>query len=70
MNLKKLVLSRMCYHSRDIIKLEDFDLDNILIDEKSHENVLIYDISCKNVIIVIKSALNIDKNHYYYIRYF
>ena len=30
-----------------IIKLEDFDFDNILIDEKSHENILIYDISYK-----------------------
>ena len=29
------------------IKLEDFDLDNILMDEKSHENVFIYGISCK-----------------------
>ena len=29
----------------DIIRLEDFDLDNILIDEKANENILIYDIS-------------------------
>ena len=28
----------------DIIRLEDFDLDNILIDEKANENILIYDI--------------------------
>ena len=35
----------MCYYFDDIIKLEDFDLDNILIDEKSHENTLIYDFS-------------------------
>ena len=27
------------------IKLEDFDLDNISIDEKSHENISICDIS-------------------------
>ena len=25
-----------CYYFVDIIKLEDFDLDDILIDEKSH----------------------------------
>ena len=31
-----------------IIKLEDFNLDNILIDEKTRENILIYDISYKN----------------------
>ena len=33
-----------CYYFNGIIKLEDFDLDNILIDEKLHENILIYDI--------------------------
>ena len=30
-----------------ITKLEDFNLDNILIGEKSHENILISDISIK-----------------------
>ena len=40
----------MCYYFDDLIKFEDFDLDNILIDEKSHENILIYDISYKNLI--------------------
>ena len=27
------------------IKIEDIDLDNILLDEKQHENIFIYDIS-------------------------
>ena len=36
MNLKKIV--------------EDFDIDNILIDKKWHENILIYDISYKTLI--------------------
>ena len=36
-----------CYYIDDIIKLEDFDIDNILIDEKLHENILVYDISYK-----------------------
>ena len=31
-------------------KLEDFDIDNISKDEKSHENILIYDISYKTLI--------------------
>ena len=31
----------------DMTKLEDFNLDNILIDEKSHKSILIYDISYK-----------------------
>ena len=33
-----------------MIILEDFDLDNILIDKKSNENILIYDISYKTLI--------------------
>ena len=38
---------RTCYYFDDIIKLEDFDIDNILIDEKSHKNIFIYEISYK-----------------------
>ena len=38
--------SRTCYYFDDIIKIEDFDLDNILIDQ----NILIYNISYKNLI--------------------
>ena len=45
MNFKKFVLKIVCYYFDDIIKSEDFDLDNISIDGKSHENILIYDIS-------------------------
>ena len=49
--LKKVCIKNCtCYYINDIIKLEDFDLDNILIDEKPHENILIYDISCKTLI--------------------
>ena len=35
----------MCYYSDDLIKIEDFDFDNFLLDEKPYENVLIYNIS-------------------------
>ena len=38
------------YYFDGIIKLEDFALDNILIDKKSHENILMYDISYKNLV--------------------
>ena len=34
-----------CNYFDDIIKIEDFNLDNILIDEKSYENVLVCNIS-------------------------
>ena len=39
-----------CCYFDDIIKLEDFDPDNSLTDEKSYENILIYDISYKTFI--------------------
>ena len=32
-----------CYD--DIFKTEDFDLDNISVDEKPYKNVLVYNIS-------------------------
>ena len=35
----------MNYYFGNINKLEDFDLDNILIDKKSRNDLLIYDIS-------------------------
>ena len=45
-NKKKVrIKNRMCYYFDHIMKLEDFDTDNILIDEKSHENILHYDTS-------------------------
>ena len=44
------IKNRMCYYFDDMIKLEDFHLDNILTDEKSHKNILIYDISYKTLI--------------------
>ena len=47
---KVRIKNRMCYYFNDIIKLEDFDIDNILIEEKSHKSILIYDISCKTLI--------------------
>ena len=37
------IKNRTCYYFDYIIKLKDFDFNNILIDEKSHKNILIYD---------------------------
>ena len=39
-----------CHHFDDIIKTEDFDLDNSLIDKKSYENILVYNISNESLI--------------------
>ena len=50
-----------CYYFDDTIKLEDFDPDNILIDEKSHENTLIYDISYKTLIGLKPLRIRFDK---------
>ena len=44
------IKTHTCYYFNDIIKIEDFDLDSILIDEKLKENVLVYNISCKSLI--------------------
>ena len=44
------IKNRKCYYLDDIIKIEDFNLDNILIDEKSCENILVYNISYKALI--------------------
>ena len=51
----------MCYYFDHIIKLEVVDLDNILIDEKSHENILIYDISFKALIVSKPLRIEFDK---------
>ena len=44
------IKNRTCYYFDEIIKLEDFDFDNILIDEKCRENILICNISYKTLI--------------------
>ena len=47
MNFKKVHIKIIRVIILMTIKLEDFDLDNILTDEKSHKNILIYDILYK-----------------------
>ena len=47
--LVKLALSRY-YCFDDIIKIEDFDFDNILSDEKWYKNILIYDVLYKTLV--------------------
>ena len=44
------IKNRRCYYFDDIIKIKEFDLDNILIDEKSYENILVLNISYKILI--------------------
>ena len=44
------IKNRTSYYFDDIIKFEYFDIDSILIDEKSYQNVLVYNISYKTLI--------------------
>ena len=44
------IKNRTCYYFDNIIKLEGFNVNNILIDKKSHENILIYETSYKVLI--------------------
>ena len=37
------------YYFDDLIKIEDFDVVNILIDERLHKRILVYDISYKTL---------------------
>ena len=45
---KKVCLkNHTSYYFSEIIKLEDFDIYDVLIDEQLHEKILIYDVSNK-----------------------
>ena len=44
-----------------IIKIEDFNLDNILIDEKSFKNILVYNTSYKTSIDAKPSRIRYNK---------
>ena len=35
------IRNRKCYYFDDIAKIENFDFDSILLDEKSYENILV-----------------------------
>ena len=49
--------NRTCYYFAEMIKIEDFYFDNILIGEKSYENILIYNILHK--ILIDSNSLHI-----------
>ena len=49
--LKTDIKNCTCYYLDDIIKIEDFDLDNMLIEKKPFENTLVYNISYKRFLI-------------------
>ena len=53
--------NRTCCYFDDIIKLENFDIDHIPLDKKSHENILIYNILYKNLIDSKPLRIRFDK---------
>ena len=55
------IKNRWCYYFDDIIKVEEFNIDNFLIDEKSYENILVYSILCKNLIGAKPLRIRFDK---------
>ena len=55
------IRNRTCYYFDGIIKIEDSDFDNILLNEKSYENILIYDISYKSLIGAKTLVIRFDK---------
>ena len=61
-NLKEIDIKNCtCYYFDDIIKIEEFDFDNILLDEKPYRNILIYDISYKTLMVQNHCVLGLIK---------
>ena len=58
---KVCIKNGTCHYFDDIIKLEDFDIDKILINEKSHETILIYGIWYKTLIAQKPLRIRSDK---------
>ena len=58
---KKYVKDCTFYRFDGIVKIEDFDLYNIFIDEKPYENNLDYNISYKNLIAGKPLRIRFDK---------
>ena len=48
------IKNRGGYYFNYIVKIEDFDFNNILLDKKSYENILIYDMAYK---IIYKTSM-------------
>ena len=55
------IKNRTRYYFDDIIKIEDCNLDNILIDGRSHENILVYNTSYKTLIDVKPLCIRFEK---------
>ena len=60
--LKKInIKNRTCYYFDDIMKVEDIDVNNILLDEKSYENILVFNILYKKFIDAKSLCIRFNK---------
>ena len=55
------IKNSICYYFGDIIKIEDFDLHNILKDKKPYKNILVYKISHKSLLGYKPLRIGFDK---------
>ena len=55
------IKNRTCYYFDDIIRIEDFNINNISLDEKSYEKILVYNISYKSLIDAKPLHIMLDK---------
>ena len=61
-NLKETSIENgTCYYFHDLIKIEDFNPDIILMDEKSYEIILVYKNSYKSLIDSRPFRIRFDK---------
>ena len=58
-NIIDIKIRTFCYFD-NITKFEDFDLDNVLIDEKSYEKIFVFNISCKTLVGAVFQAEKYD----------
>ena len=62
MNLKKNnIKNRTCYYFDDIMKVEDINVYNNLLEEKSYKNILVYNILYKKIMDAKSLRIRFDK---------
>ena len=58
---KNNIKNCMCYYFDDIMKVDDINVDNILLDEKSYENILVSNILYKKFMDEKPLSIRFDK---------
>ena len=60
-NIKIDIKNCTCFYFDDMIKIEHFDFNTILVDEKLYENMLLHNISYKTLIGAKPLRIKFDK---------